>query len=278
MKTSLAAGLMAALLPLAAAAATPAPDWRPLDPAETLVIDTTKGRIVVEMAPQVAPQAVARVKLLAKEGVYDGLQFHRVIAGFVAQTGNPGNQDGGASDHPDLPPEFTFRLTPEIARGVAFVTAASDARTGFLGSLPISAVSGGEEARARNGRVLAWGAYCAGVFGMGRQADPGTANSEIFVMLDSARRLDRDYTPFGRVIAGFDVAQALAVGEPPETPDQMIRVALAANLPAAERPSLEVADARGALFQAKVAALRTEKGADFTLCDVEIPVRGHPTP
>ncbi len=271
MKTSLLAGLLAALLPLTAAAQ--APNWRSPDPAETLVIDTTKGRIVVELAPQVAPLAVARVKRLAKEGVYDGLQFHRVIAGFVAQTGNPNNQDGGTSAHPDLEPEFTFRLTPALAPQVAFVTEASDGRTGFLGSLPISAVSGGEEARARNGRVLAWGAYCPGVFGMGRQADPGTANSEIFVMLDSARRLDRDYTPFGRVIAGFDVAQALAVGEPPEAPDQMIRVALAADLPDAERPRLEVADPRGALFQAKVAALRAEKGADFTLCDVEIPVR-----
>ena len=271
MKTSLLAGLLAALLPLPAA--PQAPDWRAPDPAETLVIDTTKGRIVVELAPQVAPQAVARVKLLAKEGVYDGLQFHRVIAGFVAQTGNPNNQDGGTSAHPDLGPEFTFRLTPELAPQVTFVTAASDGRTGFLGALPISAVSGAEEARARNGRILAWGAYCQGVFGMGRQADPGTANSEIFVMLDSARRLDRDYTPFGRVIAGFDVAKALAVGEPPEAPDQMIRVTLAADLPEAERPRLEVADPRGELFQARVAALRAEKGADFTLCDVEIPVR-----
>ncbi|MDO8902628.1 MAG: peptidylprolyl isomerase [Phenylobacterium sp.] len=274
MKTLIIAGLAAGLAP---ALLTPvwalAADWRSPDPAQTLVIDTTKGRMVVELAPQVAPQAVARIKLLAREGVYDGLEVHRVIPGFVAQTGNPNNQDGGGSDHPDLAPEFTFRLTPEMAREVAFVTEASDGRTGFLGSLPISAVSAGEEARARNGRVLAWGAYCAGVFGMGRQADPGTANSEIFVMLDSARRLDRDYTPFGRVIAGFDVAQALAAGEPPETPDRMVRVALAADLPDAERPRIEVADPAGALFQAKVAAQRAEKGADFTLCDVEIPAR-----
>lgn len=269
MKTLMIAGLAALLAPAGAFAA----DWRSPDLAQTLVIDTTRGRIVVELAPEVAPLAVERVKRLAREGVYDGLEFHRVIAGFVAQTGNPNNQDGGTSEHPDLPPEFTFRLTPQIAPQVAFVTEASDGRSGFLGSLPISAVSAGEEARARNGRVLAWGAYCAGVFGMGRQADPGTANSEIFVMLDSARRLDRDYTPFGRVIAGFDVAKALAVGEPPEAPDRMVRVALAADLPEAERPRLEVADPKGELFQARVAALRAEKGADFTVCDVEIPVR-----
>ena len=101
MKTPLIAGLIAALLPLAATAA-PAPDWRTPDPAQTLVIDTSKGAVVVELAPEVAPAAVARVKQLATEGVYDGLQFHRVIAGFVAQTGNPNNRDGGTSDHPDL--------------------------------------------------------------------------------------------------------------------------------------------------------------------------------
>lgn len=273
MKTPLMAGLIAALLPLAAAAAAPA-DWRSPDPAETLVIDTSKGAVVVELAPEVAPAAVARVKQLAREGVYDGLQFHRVIEGFVAQTGNPNNRDGGTSDHPDLEPEFTFLLTPDLADKVAVVTQASDGRTGFLRSLPIAAVSAGEA--ARSGRPRAWGAYCPGVLGMGRQADPGSANSEIFVMLEAARRLDRDYTPFGRVIAGLDVARALAVGEPPAAPDRMVRVALVSDLPEDERPRLEVADPAGALFQARVAALRAEKGADFTLCDVEIPVREAP--
>ena len=269
MKMRLAAALCAALLPLAAQAA----DWRTPDPETLLVIDTSRGRMVVEMAPEVAPQAVERVKLLAREGVYDGLLFHRVIEGFVAQTGNPNNRDGGTSRHPDLPPEFTFRLTPALKEEVVFVTQASDARTGFLRALPVAAVSAGEEARARNGRVLAWGAYCPGVFGMGRQADPGTANSEIFVMLDAARRLDRDYTPFGRLVQGMEVARALAVGEPPQAPDSMVRVRLAADLPEAERPKLEIADPAGEVFQARLAALRAEKGADFTVCDLEIPVR-----
>ena len=270
MMLPLIAGLIAALLPLTATA-SPGPDWRRPDPAQTLVIDTSKGRMVVELAPEVAPAAVARVKQLAREGLYDGLQFHRVITGFVAQTGNPNNRDGGTSDHPDLEPEFTFLMTPEVAGEVAFVTQASDGRTGFLRSLPIAAVSAGEE--VRSGRPRAWGAYCPGVFGMGRQADPGSANSEIFVMLDAARRLDRDYTPFGRMIAGLDVARSLAVGEPPGAPDRMVRVTLAADLPEDERPRLEVADPKGAFFQTRVAALRAKKGADFTLCDVEIPVR-----
>src|SRR5438045_1191313 len=94
-------------------AAKPAPDWRPLDPQDTLVIETSKGRIVVEMAPLLAPLAVARVKRLAREGVYDGLKFHRVIEGFVDQTGNPNNRDGGTSTYPDLPAEFSARVPAE---------------------------------------------------------------------------------------------------------------------------------------------------------------------
>eukprot|EP01041_Mallomonas_annulata_P035568 gene35568-58542_t len=88
------------LVALGLMGAAPA-DTRQLDPENTLVIDTTKGRIVIELRPEFAPQAVARVKQLAREQVYDGLQFHRVIEGFVAQTGNPNNRDGGTSRHPD---------------------------------------------------------------------------------------------------------------------------------------------------------------------------------
>ncbi len=118
MATALAAlGLMGVAPP-----ASPAPhsDWRMLDPENTLVIETSKGRIVVELRPDLAPQGVARIKLLAREGVYDNLLFHRVIDGFVDQTGNPNNRDGGASQHKDLPPEFTFRLPPDAATVVEY--------------------------------------------------------------------------------------------------------------------------------------------------------------
>ena len=113
-------------------------DWRMLDPENTLVIDSTRGRIVVELRPDIAPLGVARIKLLARERVYDGLQFHRVIDGFVAQTGNPNNRDGGVSAHPDLAPEFSFRLAAEAA---TVVVERSDAREGFVGSVPFAAVS-----------------------------------------------------------------------------------------------------------------------------------------
>ena len=75
--------------------------WRPLDPENTLVIDTTRGRLIVEMRPDMAPKSVARVKMLAREKIYNGLQFHRVIGKFVAQTGNPNNKDNGKSAYPN---------------------------------------------------------------------------------------------------------------------------------------------------------------------------------
>ena len=256
---------------LALTAAAPAPrDWRPLDPANTLVIETSKGRIVVELRPEFAPKGVERIKLLAREGVYDGLLFHRVIDGFVAQTGNPNNKDGGASAHPDLPPEFSVRLPPGAA---TVVVSHSDAQEGFVGATPFQAVSRAEQGLGGDHRLRAWGAYCPGVMGMGRQADPGSANSEIFIMRAAARRLDHDYTVVGRVVVGLDVVRAVAVGEPPARPDRMVRVRLAADLPAAERPRIEVLNEQGSMFREKAAGLIRAKGAAFTICDVEVPAR-----
>ncbi|MBX3485404.1 MAG: peptidylprolyl isomerase [Phenylobacterium sp.] len=255
------------------AGAAPAPDWRPLDPENTLVVSTTQGQVVVELRPEFAPKGVERVKLLAREHVYDGLQFHRVIDGFVAQTGNPDNRDGGTSKHPDLPPEFSFRLDPAVA---TVVVDRSDAREGFVGATPFQAVSAGEQQSRGDARLRGWGAYCPGVMGMGRQADPGTANAEIFFMRAPARRLDHEYTVVGRIVSGLEAVNAVAVGEPPKVPDLMLKVRVMADLPAAEQPRLEVLNERGAAFREAMADLKRLKGADFSICDA--PVRIRPPP
>ncbi|WP_372786790.1 peptidylprolyl isomerase [Phenylobacterium sp.] len=245
-------------------------EWRPLDPQETLVIETSKGRIVVEMAPLLAPKAVERVKRLAHEGVYDGLLFHRVIEGFVDQTGNPNNHDGGTSAYPDLPAEFSARLPQGAAQ---IVLKRSDAVEGFLGATPIAGVSEAEQALGGDHRPRVWGAYCEGVAGMGRQAGIDTANSEIFFMRAPARRLDHDYAVWGRVVQGLDVVRAIKVGEPPADPDRMIRVRLAVDLPPAERPKLEIEDPRSPAFRAKTVRLMAKLGHEFSICDVPIAVR-----
>ena len=77
------------------------------DPENTIVMDTTKGKVVIELLPDLAPNHVARIKELARENFYDGIVFHRVIDGFMAQTGDPTGTGMGGSDKPDLKAEFS---------------------------------------------------------------------------------------------------------------------------------------------------------------------------
>lgn len=241
-------------------------NWRTLDPENVLVIDSTAGRIVVEMRPDLAPKAVERIRLLTREHVYDGLLFHRVIDHFVDQTGNPNNRDGGVSAHPNLEPEFDARIAPPE---VAMAARPAGGALGFLGVVPV-------EASARlgpDGKARTWGLYCAGVAGMGRQADWGSANSEIFFMRDPARRLDRDYTVWGRAVIGLDVVGRIKVGVPPKDPDRMIAVRVLSDIPAALRPTLEVMDTHGPAFTALIAKARQSRGANFTPSDIDVPAK-----
>ena len=242
-------------------------EWWPLDANNTMVIDTTKGRLVVEMRPDFAPLAVARIKLLAHEHVYDGLLFHRVLDHYVDQTGNPNNRDGGTSRYPNLKPEFRIMLAPPAIDAIA--TQSADGITGFVGATPFAASLNPQHP----GTWRAWGAYCPGVAGMGREEGLDTANSEIFFMRDASRSLDHDYTVWGRVVQGLEVVRAIAVGEPPTAPDRMIRVRLMAELPEAEQPKIEVIDTHSAAFAAALRALRAQRGADFSVCDVPIATR-----
>ena len=95
-------------------------------------------------------------------------------------------------------------------------------------------------------------------------------------MRAASRRLDRSYTVWGRAVVGLDVIRAMAVGEPPARPDVMRKVRVAADLPPAERPKVEVMDEHGQSFAALVAKVRRDKGADFTICDIEVPTRPVP--
>lgn len=76
------------------------------DPENALILDTTKGEVIIELLTEEAPEHVARIKELAREGFYDGIIFHRVIDGFMAQGGDPTGTGMGGSDKPDLKAEF----------------------------------------------------------------------------------------------------------------------------------------------------------------------------
>lgn len=250
----------------------PAPlaDWRQLDAENTLIIDTDKGRVVIELSPEFAPMAVARIKRLARAGVYDGLQFHRVVDGFMAQTGNPNNMDGGKSLEPDLPPEFTFRLGAEVPR--ALLARPQGESEGFIGAQPYAAVDEIRMATSPDRRVSAWGAFCPGVVAMGHgAADAG--NSEFFIMRAATRSLDRGYSVVGQVVAGLDVVRALTIGDPPLQPSRMLRARVMADLPESLRPQIAVLNTLSPEFKAIADRVRALKGADFSICDVEAPVR-----
>ncbi len=102
--TRLITGLALALCVLAGACSD---DSKVGDSSNTLVIELKTGKVLIKLRPDLAPKHVERVKQLAKEGFYDGIKFHRVIKGFMAQTGDPTGTGAGGSNYPDLPAEFS---------------------------------------------------------------------------------------------------------------------------------------------------------------------------
>jgi cyclophilin family peptidyl-prolyl cis-trans isomerase len=165
-------------------------DYR--DPENTIIIELKDGPVVIELLPDVAPKHVERMKALARAGKYDNVAFHRVIEGFMAQTGDVenGNMENnfnirragtGGSDMDDLPAEFS--------------------------KLP----------------------HDRGSIGAARLSNPDSANSQFFINFKDNSFLNGQYTVYGRVISGMEHVDKIARGEPPQNPDRMIRVRVAAD-------------------------------------------------
>ncbi|WP_054008636.1 peptidylprolyl isomerase [Cypionkella psychrotolerans] len=174
---------------LAALLLTAAPAFAEGDgPGPNLVIEVSgaaKGEIVIDLDTKDAPKHVAQIVALAQKGAYDGVVFHRVIDGFMAQTGDvqygkAGGETGqagmGGSDMPNIPAEFS--------------------------AVPFE----------------------RGTVGMARSADPDSANSQFFIMFAPGDFLNGQYTVVGKVIKGMDVVDAIQRGEPPASPDVMTKV------------------------------------------------------
>lgn len=289
MKTTsiaVAMALAAMAAPAGLNAQTPAPqatpptadaaDWRTVAAENLLVIDTSRGRILVEMAPEIAPQHVARIRLLAGRGFYDGIAWHRVIDWFMAQTGDPLGTGEGQSPYPDLKGEFTFRRGPDA--GFVAVASPMGSEVGFMGSVPVETQPDTLMGLTADGRVHGWGVYCPGVAGMARDDGLDTANSQFFLMRQPYPSLDKRYTVWGRVVSGLEVVRAIKVGDGANgavtsDPDRMTRVRVASELDEAQRPMVRTLDPRSATFRRNVEAARQARGADFSVCDVEVPVR-----
>jgi peptidylprolyl isomerase len=244
-------------------------DWVQLDPETVLVIDTTKGRVFVELAPELAPESVARVKQLTREHFYDGLKFHRVIDTFMAQTGDPLGTGLGGSKYPDMKGEFSVRRGQTMP--VVDPTEAGGAEDGFVGVMPVESQSDDLMDMTVDHKVWTWGKFCPGVAGMARSENPDSANSQFFLMRQTNPSLDKSYTPFGRVVAGLSVVRALKTGEPVIDPDLMTKAQVLADMPEDQRPKVIVLDPHSKAFASVIAKARQDKGSDFTICDVDIP-------
>lgn len=281
----LLAALSTAALLLASPAISQTRDWRPVDPENLLVIDSTEGRILIEMAPEVAPRQVERIRLLTRRGFYDGVPFHRVMAGFMAQTGDPTGTGEGGSDLPDLVAEFSFRRgeTPAFAPVTDSdreFSRPAGVQLGIFGGLPVQTQPDGQMFATRDGRVDATAWFCAGVVGAARTAQsPDSANSQFFIMTARNMGLNGQYTVWGRVVGPMDAVNLLRVGEgaggqvPVAERDSMTRVRIAADIPEAERPVAEVLDVRSPAFAQLVEERRVAAGARFSICDVMPPSR-----
>ena len=240
------------------------------------MIDTTRGRILVELMPEVAPLHVERIRLLARRGFYDNVPWHRVIDWFMAQTGDPLGNGEGQSPYPDLKGEFTFRR--DSAMPFAAVAEPSGARIGFFRSLPVQTQPDAAFALTGDGKVHGWGLYCPGVAGMARDEGNDTANSQFFLMRQAYPALDKRYSIWGMTVSGLDVVRSLRVGDGDNgmvtaEPDRMTRVRIAADIAEVERPGVQVLATDSPRFRAMVDQTRTARGADFSVCDISLPVQ-----
>ncbi|MFN3954647.1 MAG: peptidylprolyl isomerase [Pararhodobacter sp.] len=163
------------------------------DPENTILMELKGGTVTIELLPDVAPKHVERMKELVRAGAYDNVVFHRVIDGFMAQTGDVANGNAekdfnlrragtGGSDLPDLPAEFS-----NIA-------------------------------------------HDRGTLGAARSQNPNSANSQFFINFADNHFLNRQYTVYGRVIEGMEHVDAITRGEPPAEPDRMIALKVAADV------------------------------------------------
>ena len=126
------------------------------DPQNTLVIELKTGKVLIKLRPDLAPKHVERAKVLAKQGFYNGLKFHRVIDGFMAQTGDPKGTGEGGSSLPDLPKEFTREVYKRGSVGAARTDDPNSANSQFF-------ICFGDDCRQLTGKYTLWGEVIEGM-------------------------------------------------------------------------------------------------------------------
>lgn len=292
--TTMAAALLAACSALSAAELPPKPtvadvvkasrasEWRLPDPDNTLYMDIPAGRVVIELAPEFAPQHAANIRAMVREGYFDGLAILRSQDNWVVQWGDPDEKNPKAlkTAKAKLPGEFTVPL-----KSIKDFTRLPD-RDGYAPQ--VGHANGFPAARdPKSGQ--AWLAHCYGMVGVGRDtaSDSGNGGALYAVIGNAPRHLDRNITVVGRVIDGMPLLSVLPRGTGAmgfyEKPEQMVpikSVRLAADVQEEQRSKLEILRTDSASFKA-VAEAQRNRGGPWTkvaaghvdLCNVPIPVR-----
>lgn len=253
--------------------AAPADAWRAIDPENLLIADLPAGPIYIELRPDLAPQHVEHIKILVRRGFYNGLHFHRVIEGFVAQGGDPKGDGTGGSDLPNVPAEFAHDAK-EVTNFTVIGRDRQAARVGLIDGVPAAAEPESLRSLRADRAVRVWGAHCPGVMSMARATGPDTANSQFFLVIGDARQgLDTRYTVWGWIVDGMNSARRIERGEPPKRPTPIVRMRIAADLPPAERPDIKVmkSDSPAFLAYIKAAGLVDDTGFVKDLCDIKPP-------
>jgi len=268
-------------------AASKADDWRRPDPANTLYLELASGRVVIELAPQFAPNHVANIKTLVQEKYFDELSILRVQENYVVQWGDPNAEAGNDSKKSMGSAKSSLEGEYQRERDKSLpITMLPDGDTyaGFAG------ISSGFPVAGQRKKV--WLAHCYGMVGAGRgdTSDSGSG-AELYVVIGHApRHLDRNVTLVGRVLSGMEHLTTLERGtgalgfiEHPGDMVQIHRIRLANEIPEAERTNLEVLRTDTPLFRDLIEARRTRREAWFLeptgrieLCNVPIPVRTVP--
>ncbi|WP_295696203.1 peptidylprolyl isomerase [uncultured Maricaulis sp.] len=261
----------------------PADSWRTADQEDLLYIETDHGMVIVEMAPEFAPNHVARMRTLAQERFYDFLVWHRVIDGFMAQGGGARSNPGHAADVDGLQAEFTVRRS-----GEPVVTELQDrminprslpqmAKAGFWDGFPAGTQTAALAAITGDGQVQSWLLHCTGAAAAARTGDPNSARSQFYITRGNPEHLNAQYTSWGRVRVGQEAVDAIAVGsamdDPDFRPDNIRSMRTGDELPAEEQVTIEVADTDSAAFAAYLDTLRDPSGNLPDICDITVPTR-----
>ena len=261
----------------------PADAWRSVDQDNLLYIDTDHGMVVVEMAPEFAPNHVARIRELVGERFYDFLVWHRVIRDFMAQGGGARSNPGHAADKPPLAAEFTVRRS-----GEPVVTELQDriinpgqlpqmAKAGFWDGFPAGTQTAALAGITGDGMVQSWLLHCRGAVAMARTNDPNSARSQFYITTGSPDHLNAFYTVWGRVRYGMDAVDDIRVGSAMEDPDfrpDVIRsMRIGSELPVEDQIAIQVVDTDSDAFAAYLDTLRDAQGNLPDICEIPVPTR-----